>query len=76
MLADRIGVPCTLVRGDYNLAWNEVMLAPTQINKKAYPPIKYVVDLLHDPGRLLKHDTPDAHVYQTICTGAPPEPPL
>lgn len=26
MLADRIAVGCTLNRGEYNLAWNEVML--------------------------------------------------
>ena len=25
-LADRIGVSCSLVRGNYNRAWNEVML--------------------------------------------------
>ena len=27
VLADRIGIPCTLIRGNYNLAWNEVLLA-------------------------------------------------
>ena len=26
MLADRIAVGCTLNHGEYNLAWNEVML--------------------------------------------------
>jgi hypothetical protein len=26
VLADRIAVGCTLNRGEYNLAWNEVML--------------------------------------------------
>ena len=25
-LADRLGMPCTLVRGNYNRAWNEVVL--------------------------------------------------
>ena len=26
-LADRIAIPCSLVRGEYNRAWNEVLLA-------------------------------------------------
>lgn len=28
-LADRIALPCTLTRGEYNRAWNEVMLPET-----------------------------------------------
>ena len=28
-LADRIALPCTLTRGEYNRAWNEVMLTET-----------------------------------------------
>ncbi|KAM3860418.1 armadillo repeat-containing protein 3 [Diretmus argenteus] len=61
-LADRIGVSCTLVRGKYNRAWNEVLLfqgTPPQ-------PWRYIVDLMHQPGKLLKANTPAAVQYQTI----------
>ena len=29
-LADRLGIPCSLVRGDYGRAWNEVRLCQDQ----------------------------------------------
>ncbi|KAG5851068.1 hypothetical protein ANANG_G00089090 [Anguilla anguilla] len=68
VLADRIGVSCSLVRGDYNRAWNEVRL--TEDSPKAsgrYPrPQTYVVDLMHTPGNLLRSDLPAAIQYQTI----------
>lgn len=66
VLADRIGIPCTLVRGDYNLAWNEVMISPTDGANKTYPPQKYIIDLMHDAGRLIRDGSPEAHIYQTI----------
>ncbi|XP_072306756.1 armadillo repeat-containing protein 3 [Eucyclogobius newberryi] len=58
-LADFIGLSCSLVRGEYNRAWNEVLVlnAPTQ---------RYVVDLMHNPGSLLKVNTPAAEQYQKI----------
>ncbi|XP_076868926.1 armadillo repeat-containing protein 3 isoform X2 [Brachyhypopomus gauderio] len=67
-LADRIGVACTLVRGSYNRAWNEVLLTSTPTNKPTfYPqPKSYVVDLMHSPGSLLRCGTPAALEYQMI----------
>ncbi|CAK8674644.1 armadillo repeat-containing protein 3-like isoform X2 [Clavelina lepadiformis] len=67
VLADKIGVPCSLVRGQYNRAWNEVMVAPTQEKgAPSYPPTKYIVDLIHECGTLIKMDSPEAVQYQSI----------
>lgn len=64
-MADKIGVPCTLVRGEYNRAWNEVMVSSSEEGTN-YPPFKYIVDLMHDAGKLIKADLPDAVRYQTL----------
>ncbi|XP_020781290.1 armadillo repeat-containing protein 3 [Boleophthalmus pectinirostris] len=58
-LADSIGLSCSLVRGEYNRAWNEVQVLDGQAQR-------YVVDLMHKPGSLLKINTPAAEKYQNI----------
>ncbi|CAL8292925.1 unnamed protein product [Lota lota] len=68
-LADRVGVSCTLVRGEYNRAWNEVLLpGETQPGgpPRPQPCSLYVVDLMHQPGSLLRANTPAAIQYQSI----------
>ena len=62
VLADYIGVPCSLVRGTYDLAWNEVLVA----SDPSYPQLKYIVDVMYEPGRLLRYNSPQAIIYQTI----------
>ncbi|XP_052278834.1 armadillo repeat-containing protein 3-like isoform X2 [Dreissena polymorpha] len=78
-LADKIAVSCSLVRGEYNRAWNEVLLpeedftleeslfvfSPTPGAPK-FPPKTYIVDLIHEPGHLLRLDTPEAQSYKKI----------
>ncbi|KAL4230819.1 Armadillo repeat-containing protein 3 [Mactra antiquata] len=78
-LADKIAVSCSLVRGEYNRAWNEVLLpeedytledslfafSPTPGAPK-FPPKTYIVDLIHEPGNLLRFDTPEAQTYKKI----------
>ncbi|XP_072010274.1 armadillo repeat-containing protein 3 isoform X2 [Engystomops pustulosus] len=66
-LADRIGVGCSLTRGDYGRAWNEVRLLDDSVRAgtKA-PPETYIVDLMHQPGRLMKHGSAEADHYQHI----------
>jgi len=67
VLADKLGMPCTLVRGDYNRAWNEIRYAATQDNSTAnYAPSLYVLDLMHDPGSLLRTDSAEAVLYKSI----------
>uniref|UniRef100_A0A674BDU6 Armadillo repeat containing 3 n=1 Tax=Salmo trutta TaxID=8032 RepID=A0A674BDU6_SALTR len=68
VLADRIGVSCSLVRGEYNRVWNEVLLsAGTPHYPGCQPqPRAHLVDLIHQPGRLLRANTPQAIQYQTI----------
>ncbi|XP_018616416.1 armadillo repeat-containing protein 3 [Scleropages formosus] len=61
-LADRIGLSCSLVRGEYNRAWNEVRL----IEGPSKTPEYYILDLMHSPGLLLKSNSPEAVQYQTI----------
>lgn len=67
VLADKLGMPCTLVRGEYNRAWNEIRYAATQDNSTAnYAPSLYVLDLMHDPGSLLRTDSAEAVLYKSI----------
>ncbi|XP_012995205.2 armadillo repeat-containing protein 3 isoform X1 [Esox lucius] len=68
VLADRIGVSCSLVRGEYDRAWNEVLVC---VGMPQFPtcqpqPRTHLVDLIHQPGRLLRANTPQAIRYQTI----------
>ncbi|KAM4544134.1 armadillo repeat-containing protein 3 [Fundulus diaphanus] len=66
-LADCIEKGCTLVRGEYNRAWNEVVLfGEDPDNQRSSQPRRYIVDLMHQPGTLLPVDTPAAAMYQTI----------
>uniref|UniRef100_A0A8C5A1J2 Armadillo repeat containing 3 n=1 Tax=Gadus morhua TaxID=8049 RepID=A0A8C5A1J2_GADMO len=68
-LADRVGVSCSLVRGEYNRAWNEVLLpGETQPGAPPRPQPRslYVVDLMHQPGSMLRANTPAAIQYQSI----------
>ncbi|XP_023127850.2 armadillo repeat-containing protein 3 [Amphiprion ocellaris] len=67
-LADCIGISCSLVRGEYNRAWNEVLLFKWNAsrNQHSSQPCRYIVDLMHQPGSLLEVDTPAAVRYQTI----------
>ncbi|XP_046553420.1 armadillo repeat-containing protein 3-like [Haliotis rubra] len=67
-LADRIAVGCSLTRGEYNRAWNEVMLPQEDevAGGARYPPKPYIVDLIHEPGKLLPVNTPEAVSYQKL----------
>uniref|UniRef100_A0A8P4GAU8 Armadillo repeat containing 3 n=1 Tax=Dicentrarchus labrax TaxID=13489 RepID=A0A8P4GAU8_DICLA len=67
-LVDSIGMSCTLVRGEYNRAWNEVLLLSgnPSSNGRSSQPCCYIVDLMHQPGSLLKANTSAAVQYQTI----------
>ncbi|XP_060717598.1 armadillo repeat-containing protein 3 [Tachysurus vachellii] len=68
VLSDRIGLSCSLVRGDYNRAWNEVLLPSTTTRATGlYPHLQtYIIDLMHKPGTLITCETPAAEQYQTI----------
>ncbi|XP_062066068.1 armadillo repeat-containing protein 3-like [Lepus europaeus] len=68
-LADRIGLSCSLVRGDYGRAWNEVKLA--NVSPKAATggfslPEVYIVDLMFHPGALMKLGTKEADLYRFL----------
>ncbi|XP_069816633.1 armadillo repeat-containing protein 3 isoform X2 [Dendropsophus ebraccatus] len=66
-ISDRIGLVCSLTRGDYGRAWNEVKLLDDSIRAgtKAAPET-YIVDLMYQPGRLMKHGSLEADYYQHI----------
>ncbi|GFR96246.1 armadillo repeat-containing protein 3 [Elysia marginata] len=94
VLADRIALPCSLTRGEYNRAWNEVLLPDDESDRQAnpysfqntldaahgsampyspnkptapkFPPKKYLVDLVHEPGVLLTPDTQAAVSYMKL----------
>ncbi|NWV17710.1 ARMC3 protein, partial [Origma solitaria] len=66
VIADRIGIGCTLVRGRYNRAWNEVTLVDDSPRGHLLPPQEYVVDVMFEPGRLMKKGTAKADKYKRI----------
>ncbi|KFP00042.1 Armadillo repeat-containing protein 3, partial [Calypte anna] len=67
VIADRIGILCSLVRGEYNRAWNEVKLvddSPQGIPQLLLPPQEYIVDLMFEPGFLMKQGSVQADQYK------------
>nr|XP_048317137.1 armadillo repeat-containing protein 3 isoform X2 [Myodes glareolus] len=68
-LADKIGVGCCLVRGEYSRAWNEVKLLNEDrkgIIGRLPPPEEYIVDLMFHPGALLKLRSKEADLYRFL----------
>ncbi|XP_077592304.1 armadillo repeat-containing protein 3-like isoform X2 [Stigmatopora nigra] len=67
-LADVIGLRCTLVRGDYNRSWNEVLLhkGDTCTKENFSQPCCYIVDLMHQPGTFLEADSTAALEYESL----------
>ncbi|KAF7691778.1 armadillo repeat-containing protein 3 [Silurus meridionalis] len=68
VLADRIGLSCSLVRGHYSRAWNEILLSSTTTRTNGFNPQLQacIIDLMHKPGTLMKSGTPAAEQYQKI----------
>ncbi|NXG07089.1 ARMC3 protein, partial [Sakesphorus luctuosus] len=68
VIADRIGIGCTLVRGKYNRAWNEVKLVDDSPKRAGLllPPQEYIVDLMFEPGFLIKQGSAKADRYKCI----------
>nr|XP_031532249.1 armadillo repeat-containing protein 3 [Vicugna pacos] len=68
-LADKIGIGCSLVRGEYGRAWNEVQLMnePQKGLTGAFsPPEFYIVDLMFHPGTLMKLRSQEADLYRFL----------
>ncbi|XP_072507804.1 armadillo repeat-containing protein 3 isoform X2 [Notamacropus eugenii] len=68
-LADKIGIGATLVRGEYNRAWNEVKLVDESykgITGLLPRPEEFLVDLMFEPGALLKIRSREAELYRFI----------
>ncbi|XP_013835715.1 armadillo repeat-containing protein 3 isoform X1 [Sus scrofa] len=66
-LADKIGIGCSLVRGEYGRAWNEVKLMNESRKGVigAVPlPETYIVDLMFHPGALIKLRSREADLYR------------
>nr|XP_060515151.1 armadillo repeat-containing protein 3 isoform X5 [Panthera onca] len=68
-LADKIGIGCSLVRGEYGRAWNEVQLMND--SRKGLigalpPPEVYIVDLMFHPGGLMKLRSREADLYRYL----------
>ncbi|KAM4705175.1 armadillo repeat-containing protein 3 [Rhinophrynus dorsalis] len=69
VIADRLGIGSSLIRGDYGRAWNEVNLIDDaqKAGTRAPPtPTTYIIDLMHKPGHLMKDSSVDADHYQHI----------
>lgn len=68
-LADKIGVGCCLVRGEYSRAWNEVKLlneGRKGVTGSLPPPEEFIVDLMFHPGALLKLRSKEADLYRFL----------
>ena len=59
-MADKLFLKVSLERGDYNRAWNTVALKE---GDSVYPPKVYLVDLMHEPGKLMLANSLDAIQY-------------
>ncbi|XP_028933507.1 armadillo repeat-containing protein 3 isoform X1 [Ornithorhynchus anatinus] len=69
VLADKIGIGSSLVRGEYNRAWNEIKLVNDStkgITGFLPPPQVYIVDLMFHPGNLMKERSAEAERYQFL----------
>uniref|UniRef100_A0A5K4EJN1 Putative armc3 n=1 Tax=Schistosoma mansoni TaxID=6183 RepID=A0A5K4EJN1_SCHMA len=66
LLADRIGLPTNLIRGTYGRSFNEVLIEPENSKSQTYRDL-YVVDLMFEPGKLLKSSTSEALEYTSIA---------
>ncbi|XP_054129568.1 armadillo repeat-containing protein 3 isoform X1 [Melozone crissalis] len=66
VIADRIGIGCSLVRGKYNRCWNEVKLVEYTPKGLLLPPQEYVVDVMFEPGLLFKQGSAKADQYKRI----------
>ncbi|NWY29630.1 ARMC3 protein, partial [Pheucticus melanocephalus] len=66
VIADRIGIGCSLVRGKYNRCWNEVKLVEYTPKGLLLPPQEYVVDVMFEPGCLFKQGSAKADQYKRI----------
>ncbi|XP_044083962.1 armadillo repeat-containing protein 3 isoform X6 [Neovison vison] len=68
-LADKIGIGCSLVRGEYGRAWNEIKLM-NETRKGLIgalpPPEVYIVDLMFHPGGLMKLKSKEADLYRYL----------
>ncbi|XP_043230179.1 armadillo repeat-containing protein 3-like [Amphibalanus amphitrite] len=62
-LADQIGLPCSLHRGAGGRHWNTVLLRGERETAMLGPYLDTVVDVMHEPGRLLPADSADAVEY-------------
>nr|KAF6391296.1 armadillo repeat containing 3 [Pipistrellus kuhlii] len=68
-LADKIGLGCSLVRGEYGRAWNEVKLmneSQKGVIGGLPPPEVYIVDLIFHPGALMKLKSKEADRYRFL----------
>ncbi|KAM8804063.1 armadillo repeat-containing protein 3 isoform 1-T1 [Rhynchonycteris naso] len=68
-LADKVGIGCSLVRGEYGRAWNEVKLMNESQKGGIWglsPPEVYIVDLMCHPGGLMKLKSKEADLYRFL----------
>ena len=64
VLCDQLGLPCSLVRGEYGRHWNEVLVRGRCDESESVSVC--VVDLVFSPGALMEHSSPLAAQYLTI----------
>jgi len=61
VLSDKIGLPVSLVRGNYNRAWNEIVLPTDEGVHKSF-----VVDLMFNGGELVESTSAQAEQYRRL----------
>ncbi|XP_022254443.1 armadillo repeat-containing protein 3-like [Limulus polyphemus] len=68
VLADKVLLPCSLVRGTYGRAWNEILVLGGFLQDERPYTLseRYIVDVMHIPGRLLHPDSTEAAEYMHI----------
>lgn len=61
VLADHLGINCTLQRGTYGHYWNTVILMDERGHTR-----ECVVDLVSQPGELLQENSQQAQLYKGV----------
>lgn len=56
ILADQLGIPCSLYKGQYGRYWNTIILGEEEL----------LVDVMFTPSRLLPVKSQEASQYQTV----------
>lgn len=60
VIGDKIGLPVSLNRGNYNRAWNEIILPDEGVHRA------FIIDLMFEIGSLIRSDSSQGMKYKCL----------